>query len=368
MNAKHLLLLLLAPAAFAPALAQTKVVKSSFGSLPDNQPVEEYTLTDPQLEVKLITFGAHVTSILAPDRTGKKADVVLGYDTLEGYLRDNKTYMGSIVGRYGNRIANGAFTLEGKQYHLPQNNGVNTLHGGTDGFDRRNWTAKQIPDGVEFTLVSKDGDQGFPGTLTNHVRYTLKGDALHIDYSATTDKPTVVNLTNHSYFNLTGSGNILGEKMMIPSSKITPVDKGLIPTGEFAGTPFDFNTPTAIGARIHDAAGEAGQQLAYGGGYDHNFVLNGGPGLHLAARVMDPASGRILTVSTTEPGVQFYSGNSLDGSFHGPNGWVYGKFTGFCLETQHFPDSPNQPNFPSTELKPGQTLHSTTIFQFTTAK
>jgi aldose 1-epimerase len=208
MNAKHLLLLLLAPAAFAPALAQTKVVKSSFGSLPDNQPVEEYTLTDPQLEVKLITFGAHVTSILAPDRTGKKADVVLGYDTLEGYLRDNKTYMGSIVGRYGNRIANGAFTLEGKQYHLPQNNGVNTLHGGTDGFDRRNWTAKQIPDGVEFTLVSKDGDQGFPGTLTNHVRYTLKGDALHIDYSATTDKPTVVNLTNHSYFNLTGSGNL----------------------------------------------------------------------------------------------------------------------------------------------------------------
>jgi aldose 1-epimerase len=369
MNAKPLLLLLLAPAALASA--QTKVVKSSFGSLPDHQPVELYTLSDAQLTVKLMTFGAHVVAIDAPDRAGKKADVVLGYDTLDGFLKDNKTYMGSIVGRYGNRIAKGTFSLDGQQYHLPRNNGPNTLHGGTDGFDRRNWTAKQVPSGVEFTLVSKDGDQGFPGTLTAHVTYTLHGDALRIDYSAATDKDTVLNLTNHTYFNLSGHGTILADKIMINSDKITPADKTLIPTGQFmpvAGTPFDFRAPTTIGDRIGVRDGAAGQQLGYGGGYDHNYVLNGGPGMHLAARVMDPASGRILTVSTTEPGVQFYTGNSLDGSFHGVNGETYSKNTGFCLETQHFPDSPNQPSFPSTELKPGQTLHSTTIFQFTTAK
>ena len=391
MNAKPLLLLLLAPAALSSAQKTTQaaaqnaaqssvqnaplgegaeVTKTSFGTLKDGQPVEQYTLKSPRLEVKVITFGAHITSILAPDRSGKKSDVVLGYDSIDGYLRDNKTYMGSIVGRYGNRVANGAFTLEGQQYHLPKNNGPNTLHGGTDGFDRRLWTARQIPSGVEFTLVSKDGDQGFPGTLTVHVRYTLHGDALRIDYSASTDKPTVLNLTNHSYFNLSGSGNILGEQMMIASDRITPVDKNLIPTGQYmpvAGTPFDFHTPTPIGQRIGVRDGAAGQQLGYGGGYDHNYVLNGG-GLHLAAKVIDPASGRVLTVSTTEPGVQFYSGNSLDGSFQGVNGQTYARNTGFCLETQHFPDSPNQPSFPSTELKPGQTFHSATIFQFTTTK
>jgi aldose 1-epimerase len=371
MNLRHLALL---AATLLPAslLAQTKVERSSFGTLPDHSQVDLYTLSSRELTVKIITFGAHVTSMEAPDRAGKKADIVLGYDNLAGYLADTKTYMGSIVGRYGNRIAKGHFQLDGQTYTLPTNDHGNTLHGGDIGFDRLNWTGKQIPNGVELTLISKDGDQGFPGTLTAHVRYTLESNALRIAYSATTDKPTVLNLTNHSYFNLAGAGDILGETMMINSARITPVDSTLIPTGQYmavAGTAFDFETPTPIGERIHDTAGEAGQQLTYGGGYDHNFVLKASSAaMHLAARATDPASGRTLTILTTEPGVQFYSGNSLDGSFKGREGMVFAKNTGFCLETQHYPDSPNEPSFPSTELKPGQTWHSTTLFQFSVAK
>ncbi len=369
----NLLALPLAALAAVPvAGAQTHVTHAPLGTLPDGGKVTEYTLQDKQLTVKLMTFGAHVTAVLAPDRDGKVADVVLGYKTLDGYLADKSTYMGAIVGRYGNRIAGGRFSLDGQSYPLPTNNGANTLHGGTEGFDRRNWTASEIPSGVEFTLISPDGDQGFPGKLTVHVRYTLQGTRLLIAYIATTDKDTVVNLTNHSYFNLHGSGDILPTKLMIASDKITPVNAGLIPTGSYmpvAGTPFDFNTPTAIGARIDQTGGEAGQQLTYGGGYDHNYVLrSSGHGLHLAARALDPSSGRTLTVTTTEPGVQFYSGNSLKDTPPGIGGAAYTKHDGFCLETQHYPDSPNQPQFPSTELKPGQTLHSETVFDFGTDK
>lgn len=357
--------------AVLPVVAQTSVSHAAFGKLPDGQAVTEYTLTDKDLTVKLITLGAHVTSILAPDRDGKRADVVLGYSTLDGYVEDKSTYLGSVVGRYGNRIALGKFTLDGNTSTLPVNNNGQTLHGGTDGFDRRNWKAKQMAGGVEFTLISPDGDQGFPGALQAHVRYTLSGRKLVITYSATTDKDTVVNLTNHTYFNLAGTGDILSQTMMIPSDKITPVTDVLIPTGSYmpvAGTPFDFTTAHPIGERIDSTDGEAGKQLTIGGGYDHNFVLRGGKGMHLAAMATDPGSGRTLTVTTTEPGVQFYSGNSLKETPVGHGGAAYTRRQGFCLETQHYPDSPNQPQFPTTELKPGQTMHSETIFEFGTTK
>ena len=350
--------------------AHAAVTETSWGKAPDGQAVELFTLSDSALTIQITNFGAHIVSIEAPDRNGQKADVVLGYKDLGGYLADKSTYMGSVVGRYGNRIAKGTFTLDGTAYHIPTNNNGNALHGGTVGFDRKVWTATKLPDGVELTLVSPDGDQGFPGKLTAHVRYTLQGSSLHIAYSATTTKPTVLNLTNHSYFNLggEGSGDILKEVVTLEASRYTPVDKTLIPTGQLApvaGTPFDFTKPAAIGLRIHgDNA-----QLKLAGGYDHNFVLNGPTGtLHQAAHVEDPASGRTLDVKTTEPGVQFYSGNSLTGSFKGPKGVPYAMFYGFCLETQHFPDSPNQPSFPSTELKPGQTMHSETVFTFGVAK
>jgi len=350
--------------------AHGAVTKAPWGQLPDGTPVELYTLKSDAVEVELSTFGARVVSIKTADRAGKIADVALGYSSVDGYVKDDKTYVGSIVGRYGNRIAKGQFTLDGHTYHLPTNNGANSLHGGTVGFDRHVWKAAEIPGGVEFTLISPDGDQGYPGTLTAHVRYTLHGEALRIDYTATTTKDTVVNLTNHTYFNLSGegSGTILGEELTLYADRYTPVDAGLIPTGELApvaGTPFDFTKPHVIGARIHDD----NQQLKYGGGYDHNWVLQGKIGeLHPAARLHDPATGRVLTVSTTEPGVQFYSGNSIPGLYTGMGGVVYQKNAGLCLETQHFPDSPNEPSWPSTELKPGQTLHSTTIFTFSVAK
>jgi len=350
--------------------AQAAVTKTSWGKLPDGTAVELYTLKSDAVEVGLTSYGARIVSIKTPDRTGKIADIALGYSTLEGYLTDNKTYVGSIVGRYGNRIAKGKFSLDGHEYSIPLNNGVNTLHGGTVGFDKKVWKSMDIPGGVEFTLVSPDGDQGYPGTLTAHVKYTLKGDALKIEYTATTTKDTVVNLTNHAYFNLggEGSGTILNEEVTLYADRYTPVDSGLIPTGELApveGTPFDFRKSTAIGKRI----GDDNEQLKLGGGYDHNWVLNGKIGeLHPAARVYDPASGRVLTVTTTEPGVQFYTGNSIPGLFTGKSGVVYMKNAGFCLETQHFPDSPNEKSFPSTELKPGQTMHSTTIFTFTVEK
>ena len=350
--------------------AHGAVTKSSFGKLADGTAVDLYTLKSSSVEVGLITYGARIVSIKTADRAGKVADVALGYSSIDGYVADTKTYVGSVVGRYGNRIAAGKFSLDGKQYTIPLNNGANTLHGGTTGFDKKVWAAKEIPAGVEFTVVSPDGDMGYPGALTAHVKYTLVGDALHIDYTATTDKDTVLNLTNHAYFNLSGesSGLILGEDMMIPADHYTPVDSGLIPTGELApvaGTPFDFRKSTEIGKRINDD----NAQLKLGGGYDHNWVLNGKMGeLHLAARVYDPATGRVLTVTTTEPGVQFYSGNSIPGTYQGKGGVVYVKNAGFCLETQHFPDSPNHPAFPTTVLKPGHTMHSTTIFAFTVEK
>ncbi len=351
---------------------QAEVTKAIFGSMPDGTKIDIFTLHEGDVTARIMTYGARVVSLEVPDRNGKVADIVLGYDSLEGYLHDPKTYFGAIVGRYGNRIGHGTFVLDGKRYHLPKNDGENSLHGGTVGFDKRVWTAHEIPNGVEMTLVSKDGDQGYPGTLTAHVRYTLSARALKIEYSATTDADTVLNLTNHSYFNLAGegSGDILDEVITIPADRYTPVNSGLIPTGELApvaGTPFDFRTPTVIGKRID----QDNEQLKFAKGYDQNFVLNqatSGPALHEAAQVMDPKSGRVLTVKTTQPGVQFYSGNFLDGTAHGKHGHVYEKRAGFCLETQHFPDSPNQPNFPSTQLKPGQTFHSVTEYIFSTQK
>ena len=344
----------------------TTVATAPWGKTAAGKAVDLYTLSTPQLTVQISNFGAHIVSIQAPDRKGNLADVVLGFKTLAGYEADAKTYMGSIVGRYGNRIAGGKFTLDGKAYSIPINNNGNALHGGTEGFDRRVWSAHAIDDGVELTLVSPDGDMGFPGELTVHVRYILEGASLKINYSATTTKPTVLNLTNHSYFNLSGenSGTILNEKIMIAADTYTPVDANLIPTGKLApvaGTPFDFRKPVVIGTHI-DADNE---QIKIAGGYDQNFVLNGkGPGLHLAAKVVDPASGRTLTVTTTQPGVQFYSGNFLDGTIQGAGGSKYERRNGFCLETQHYPDSPNHPHFPTTVLRPGQTMHSETVFAF----
>ena len=343
---------------------------STWGPTAEGVAVPIYTLTSGQIEVRVTAYGAHLVSVRTPDRAGKIADVVLGYDTLQGYENDTKTYFGAIVGRYGNRIALGKFILDGKTYQIPVNNGVNALHGGPKGFDRYVWQAQELPDGVEFTHVSPDGDMGFPGSLTAKVKYTLKGNTLRIDYSATANKATVLNLTNHAYFNLHGDdkGNILDQRIAINADRYTPVDAGLIPTGELApvaGTPMDFRKPEAIGVRIN----VENEQLKLAGGYDHNWVLNGKPGtLRLAAIVTDPVSGRKLTVETTEPGLQFYAGNFLDGSFTGRHGAKYEKQAGFCLETQHFPDSPNHPDFPSTVLRPGETMHSTTTFTFGVGK
>jgi aldose 1-epimerase len=344
-------------------------VRQSFGTTPDGQAVDLYTLTNQHdMEVRITNYGAIIVSIRTPDRAGQIGDVVLGFDTLDGYLH-NTPFFGAVVGRYGNRIAKGRFSLDGVEHTLATNDGENHLHGGVKGFDKAVWTASEAesPDGPSLQLeyVSADGEEGYPGTLTARVVYTLTADdTLRIEYSATTDKATVVNLTNHSYFNLSGSGDILGDELMIAASRFTPVDAGLIPTGELrsvTGTPFDFTTPTAIGARI-DADDE---QIRLGGGYDHNFVLDKEPGvLGLAARVHDPASGRVLEVRTTEPGVQFYTGNFLDGTLTGKGGVAYPRRSGFCLETQHFPDSPNHPDFPSTVLEPGQRYETTTVFAF----
>ena len=351
---------------------ETGIKRSVFGKMPDGQEVHLYTLTNANgMQVAITNYGGRIVSILAPDRNGKMADVVLGFDNLTDYMKYN-TYFGALVGRYANRIGGAQFTLDGKVYHLPVNNGPNSLHGGIKGFDKRVWTAKEIPGdepGLELTYFSKDGEEGYPGNLQAKVVYTLtKDNSIKIDYSATTDKDTVINLTNHSYFNLAGEGNgdILKQVLMINSNEITPVDATQIPTGKImnvAGTPFDFRKPTPIGARID----EDNQQLKNGKGYDINYILDRkGPGLELAARAYDPESGRELEVYTTEPGVQLYSGNFLDGSVHGKGGVAYGKRSAFCLETQHYPDSPNHPDFPTTELKPGQTFHQVTVFKFTT--
>ncbi len=362
-----LLSMTLASASLLPATAA--VTKAGFGTTHAGAAVEIYTLTSGKTEVRIMTYGARVVSVKVPDRDGMVGDVVLGYNDLAGYEADPGTYFGAIVGRYGNRIAKGQFTLDGKQYQVPVNNNGQSLHGGLVGFDKRVWTAKQVADGVEMTLVSEDGDQGYPGTLTAHVKYTLHGSALRIDYTMSTDKSTVANLTNHSYFNLSGegSGDILGSVLTIPAGRYNPVDAVLIPTGvaPVDGTPFDFRKPTVIGERIE----QANEQLKLAGGYDHDWVLDGPIGaLKEAAKVVDPKTGRVLTVMTTEPGVQFYSGNFLDGTFHGKSGAAYGKHAALCLETQHFPDSPNHPDFPTTKLKPGHPRHSTTIFTFSTQK
>jgi aldose 1-epimerase len=345
--------------------ARTRVSKQAFGHTSEGTPVDLYSLEDGKIEVRIMTYGGIVVSLRAPDRNGKLDDIVLGCDSVEKYEAQT-AHFGGIVGRYANRIAHGTLQLGGHTYSIPKNDGDNSLHGGTRGFDKMVWQGKQIPDGVELTYVSKDGEQGFPGTLTTIVRYTLSESALRIDYSATTDKATVLNLTNHSYFNLAGQGkgDILGHVLKIDASRMTPVDAGLIPTGELksiGGTPFDFRKPHAVGERIN--ADDV--QLRLGRGYDHNFVLDHPAGeLAEAAEVYEPATGRILRVLTTEPGLQFYTGNFLDGSITGKEGRVYNRRFALCLETEHFPDSPNHPSFPTTELKPGQRFHSLTVFEF----
>jgi aldose 1-epimerase len=356
---------------------QGQVTKQSFGKMPDGTPVDIYTLKDAAIEVRIITYGGIIQSLKVPDKSGNVADVVLGFDTLDEYVTGNKGYFGALIGRYANRIAGGKFQLDGKIFNTPLNDGpdpahpVNTLHGGPKGFDKVVWTGKEIPHGVELTYVSVSGDEGFPGKLTAVVRYTLVGKSLKVDYSATTDKDTVVNLTNHSYFNLAGAGNgdILKNELKINASHYTPMDANSIPLGEIAavaGTPFDFLKLTTVGSRIDDN----NNQLMKGHGYDHNFVLDSSARLSakspgaVAAEVYEPSSGRVLEVITDQPGVQLYTGNFLDGSITGKGGKVYNRRTGLCLETQHFPDSPNHPKFPTTELKPGGKYHTVTIYRF----
>jgi len=348
---------------------ERKVEKQPFGKTADGTPVDLYTLTNSKgVRVAITNYGGIVVSLFTPDRNGNPGDIVLGFERLEDYLKGHP-YFGAIIGRYGNRIAKGRFTLDGVEYKLAQNNGENHLHGGLVGFDKKVWKARDFVDAegqhLELRYTSPDGEEGYPGNLDVTVTYSLnEQNQLRIDYVATTDKPTVVNLTNHSYFNLAGEGDILGHLLRLNADYFTPVDAGLIPTGELRpvkGTPFDFTEPTPIGARIE----QDDEQLRYGRGYDHNFVLRGGGGsLAEAAEVYEPKTGRVLRVLTTEPGVQFYTGNFLDGTLRGKYGRVYHRRTGFCLETQHFPDSPNKPHFPSTVLRPGQTYRSTTIYEF----
>jgi aldose 1-epimerase len=351
--------------------AETRLSRADFGKTPDGTAISIYTLTNKSgVEARITTFGGRVVSLTTPDRKGTKADVVLGFDSLAGYAES--PFFGALIGRYGNRIGGAHFTLDGVEYKLEKNNGANSLHGGSHGFDKVAWTARELPAaGLELTYLSKDGEEGYPGNLKAVVVYRLTdSNELRIAYSATTDKPTVVNLTNHSYFNLKGAGegDIMNHVLTLNADQYTPVDAGLIPTGELrsvAGTPFDFRKPTAIGARID----QSDEQLKIGKGYDHNYVLaRKGAALSLAAKVEEPATGRVMEVLTTEPGVQFYTGNNLDGTIKGKGGKVYGRRAGFCLETQHFPDSPNQAKFPSTVLKPGETYKTTTVFRFSAAK
>jgi aldose 1-epimerase len=352
------------------AEAKTTVTSQPFGKMPDGTPVETYTLNDGTFEARIATYGGVLVSLKAPDRNGKVADVLLGFDDLDGYVANFNgpadAFFGAVIGRYANRIAHGSFTLDGHKYSLPLNNGANTLHGGPHGFNNVVWKAKPVEGGVELSYLSKDAEAGYPGNLTATVRYTLvKGD-LRIEYWATTDKDTVVNLTNHAYFNLAGQGDILNHRLTLHASRFTPVDAGLIPTGELKSvesTPFDFRKATAVGSRIN----ADDPQLHLGHGYDHNWVLDSGGGkLVEAAELYDPDSGRVLKVSTDQPGIQFYSGNFLDGSIKGKGGKPDVLHAALCLETQHFPDSPNHPDFPSTELKPGQHYHTVTIYSFST--
>jgi len=334
-----------------------RVEVEEFGVLADGSRVSTFTVDGGGVVAKFSDYGARLLSLTMPDG----AEVVLGYATLEEYLAD-QTYSGAVVGRYGNRIAGGRFSLDGARYQVPPNNGENSLHGGPVGFDQRVWKAAVMDDGVEFSLLSPDGDQGFPGTLTVTARYTVTGDEVRVEYTATTDQATVLNLTNHAYFNLAGesSGTILDHEIMLPAERYTPTDAALIPTGELApvaGTPFDFRKAARIGARIDDG----NVQLQRAGGYDHNWAMGAAGVMKLAARLTDPESGRWMTVETTEPGIQFYAGNFMN------MGATCGKYVrrgGLCLETQHYPDSPNHADFPSTVLRPGETLRSSTVFRF----
>jgi aldose 1-epimerase len=351
--------------------AKTNIKKQPFGKTPEGGAADLYTLTNRKgMEVAITNYGGIVVQLRVPDRKGNLADVVLGYDDLDGYIHD-KAYLGALIGRYGNRIALGKFTLDGKVYTLPRNNGENTLHGGLKGFNQALWRATEIESkngpSLQLEYLSKDGEEGFPGNLSVKVVYTLTDEnELKIEYSATTDKETVVNLTNHSYFNLAGAGNgdILQHQVMLRADKYIPVNESQIPTGELRsvqGTAMDFRTPTAVGARIDQDE----QQLKYGGGYDNTWVLENGKNKTptLAASVYEPGTGRVLEVLTTEPGIQFYTGNNLYGA-KGKGGKVYLRRYALCLETQHFPDSPNHPNFPSTVLKPGERYHTVTIYKF----
>jgi len=356
-----------------PAKERTKmgIKKEAFGTTPDGGKVDLYTLTNANgLKAKIMTYGGILTSLQVPDRNGDFADIVLGYDTLSKYIEANP-YFGAIAGRYANRIAKGKFILNGKQYILATNNGPNHLHGGIKGFDKVVWDCQPIENdngpALKLTYLSKDGEEGYPGNLSCKVIYTLTNDnELKINYEAETDKPTVINLTHHSYFNLAGhdSGDILTHRLMLNADYYTPVDEGLIPTGEIKpvkGTPMDFTKPTAIGKRINDDY----EQLKFGRGYDHNWVLNkkGIGSLTLAAAVLEPGTKRFIEVFTTEPGIQFYAGNFLDGTNIGKGGAVYRHRNGFCLEAQHFPDSPNKPSFPSVTLVPGEKYTQLTIYK-----
>ncbi len=355
--------------------AGTRIKSEPFGKTADGTAVQLYTLTaDGGVVAQITNYGGAIVSVTTADRDGVKADVVQGFSTLAAYLKDT-SYQGELIGRYGNRIAKGAFSLEGKTYILVRNNGENHLHGGPRGFGRVVWTpavrGSITGDVLELTYVSKDGEEGYPGTLSVKVIYALDAlGRLRIDYSATTDKTTIVNLTNHAYFNLAGegSGDVLGHEIEIAADQFTPVDKTLIPTGELRsvkGTPFDLTKPVPLGAHVDDPD----EQIGFGGGYDHNFVLRGAAGtLRLAARVTEPKSGRVLEVLTTEPGLQLYTGNFLDGSLVGKSGRSYQKRYAFCLEAQHFPDSPNKPSFPSVVLKASDTYRQTTVYRFTTAR
>ena len=359
---------LLAGCASTKPVYTTTISHRPFGKTPDGTPVDLYTFRNANgVEVKICNYGGTVISFTAPDRNGNLADIVLGYDNLDDYIK-NSPYFGCLVGRYGNRIAKGKFKLGDKEYTLAVNNEANHLHGGIKGFDKVVWNAKVVTSpegpGLELTYTSKDGEEGYPGNLQVKALYRLTSEnALALQYMAITDKDTVVNLTQHSYFNLAGKGDILGHVVMMPADRYTPVDSTLIPTGEMpsvAGTPFDFRQPTAIGARIN----QDNEQLKFGKGYDHNWVFSKPNGqLTMLATVLEPNSGRVLEVFSTSPGLQFYSGNFLDGTIKGKGGQVYQFRNGFCMEPQHYPDSPNQPNFPSVVLKPGMLYKNTIVYR-----
>ncbi|WP_460985282.1 aldose epimerase family protein [Spirosoma fluminis] len=346
------------------------IEKTSFGQLADGQEADIYTLrNEAGMEAKITNYGGILVSLTAPDKNGTFEDVTLGFDSLSAYVKNNP-FFGALVGRYGNRIAKGKFTLDGKEYSLATNNMGNHLHGGLKGFDKVLWTATPVEGNepaLKLAYTAKDGEEGYPGNLSVEVTYTLQKDnALKIDYKATTDKPTVVNLTNHSYFNLTGGkSDILSHEVTINADRFVPVNETLIPTGELkpvAGTPFDFTKSTVVGARINDSTDT---QIKYGLGYDHCWVFTDTSNkLKQGATVYEPTSGRVMEVLTTEPAVQFYTGNFLDGTLTGKGNVVYKKRTGLCLETEHYPDSPNQPKFPTTTLKPGETYQTTTVYKF----